>query len=153
MKSRSYTLKAIIVSTLYWFADSAIHRFIFAEGEYEIIPSEINELWMRIVIVLLLICFGIFADRNTKLLLIKEKEKRIVFNASVSATQHILNNLINQMQLFKIIADESNAFDNETIHLYEQAMMEGQELVKKLTSVDDLTELAIERSVSPQLKQ
>lgn len=105
---------------------------------------------MRIVIVVLLILFGLYADYQTKSILQKEKEKRILFNATVSSTQHIVFNLLNQMQFYKIEADKSNVFDEEVNTLYEQTMKEGKELVDKLSAVDELTEENIIKSVYPQ---
>ena len=150
---KSFTFKAIILSVMFWLIDSTIHRFIYLENEFEFLPSDINELWMRIVIVLLLIIFGIYADQHTKAMLKKEKEKRIIFNATISSTRHILNNLLNQMQYFKLKADEANAFDAKTNDLYEQSIKEGKELVDKLSSVEELTEKSIKNSVSPKFER
>lgn len=147
LKNSNFTFKAIIVSAIYWLIDSVIHRFIYSEEEFEFIPSEENEFWMRVIIVVLLICFGLYADHKTKEMVRKEMEKRIIFNATVSSAQHILNNLLNQMQLFKLKAEESNSFDKKTMGLYEQSFNEGKELVKKLSSVKKLTERNIKESV------
>lgn len=81
---------------------------------------------------------------------LKEKEKRIVFDATVRSTQHILNNLLNQMQYFKMVADETNAFDDEVNEIYKNTIEEGKELVIKLSSVEELTEENIIGSVYPK---
>lgn len=150
MKNNKFTLKATIVSFTYWIADSVIHKFIYQEEGFELIPLEINELWMRIVIVVILICFGIYADKHTKSIIEKEKDKRIIFEATVRSTQHILNNLLNQMQSFKMEADEINAFDDEVLQTFENTILEGKELVIKLSSVEELTEKNIIDSVYPK---
>ena len=82
--------------------------------------------------------------------ILKEKEKRIVFDATVRSTQHILNNLLNQMQYFKMVADETNAFDDEVNEIYKNTIKEGKELVIKLSSVEELTEENIIGSVYPK---
>lgn len=150
MNNSSYTFKAAIVSVIYWLIDSMLHKFIYLEDEFEFIPSEIDELWMRTVIVLLLVCFGIYADRHTKIMVKKEQEKRIVFNATIASTQHILNNLLNQMLLFKIEADNSRIFDAKTNGLFTQSIEEGKELVEKLSAVEELTEHNIKHTVYPK---
>ena len=150
MNNNNFFIKAIMLSTAFWLMDSVIHRFVYLEGEFEFVPAETNELWMRVVIVVLLIIFGKYADFHSKSMLKKEREKRIVFNATVSSTQHILYNLLNQMQYFKMIADKSNAFDDKVIEQYEHSMKEGKELVEKLSSVEDLTEQNISSSVYPK---
>lgn len=147
MKNNNFLFKAIILSAVYWLVDSVIHKFMYSESEFEFIPDDINELWMRVVIVVLLISFGKYADFHTKSLLKKEKEKRIIFYATISSAQHIINNLLNQMQYFKMKADESNALDDEVNELYIHSMKEGKELFNKLCSVEDLTETKISDSV------
>jgi hypothetical protein len=47
-------------------------------------------------------------------------------------------------------ADENNAFSSEVIKLYDQSLLEGQELMELLSNVDDLTEENIRMSVSPK---
>ncbi len=67
LKNRHYFLKfAIPVAILSWFFDSFIHYFWYGELEFEIIPSDGNELWMRSTIFLLLATFGLFADYKSK---------------------------------------------------------------------------------------
>lgn len=81
MKNLSYTFKAVIVSVIFWLMDTVADRFFHQEDGYEFIPSEINELWMRLTIVLLFIGFGFYDDKQTKSLLKKEAEKLAIFNA------------------------------------------------------------------------
>ncbi len=153
MKNINYTFMATILSVIYWLIDSVIHKFIYLEGEFEFIPSEINELWMRIVIVVLLICFGIYANHHTKAILKKEKEKRVIYKTTMQSTQYILNDLLNQMQYFKMIVDDSNVFDNKTNELYEKMIKEEKELLYELSSVEELTEESIIASVYPKSKK
>lgn len=150
MKIGNFTTKAIIVSIIYSITDSFIHYYIYLEKEFEFIPSETNEFWMRFTIITLFILFGAYADKHSIELIRKEKEKRIIFNATVTSTQHILNNLLNQMQYFKIVAEEAKAFDKDTTELYENTIKEGKELVDKLSSVEELTKENIFSSVSPK---
>ena len=66
LKSRHYFLKfAIPVAFLSWFFDSFVHYFWYSE-EFEIIPSDGNELWMRSTIFVLLVAFGLFADYKSR---------------------------------------------------------------------------------------
>lgn len=67
IKQKHYFLKfAIPLAISYWFLDSFIHYFLYAELEFEIIPSDNNELWMRSSIFLLLTIFGLFADFSSR---------------------------------------------------------------------------------------
>jgi len=150
MTKFNFTLKATFLSVLFWLIESLIHNLFFLEDNFEIFPTDSNELWMRVVIVILVISFGIYADFQTKMLLKKEEEKRLIFKATIYSSQHITNNLLNQMQFFRMKADENNAFSSEVIKLYDQSLLEGQELMKLLSNVDDLTEENIRMSVSPK---
>jgi len=67
IKSKHYFLKfAIPIALSFWFLDSAIHYFWLNELEFEIIPSDSNELWMRASIFILLASFGLFADFTSR---------------------------------------------------------------------------------------
>lgn len=76
--------------------------------------------------------------------------KRAIFMATTSSTQHILNNLLNQMKYFKAETDAAKFFDDETNSLYEGSMTEDLELVEKLSAVNVLTEENIKASVYPK---
>lgn len=144
----NFFFKAVLVSVVFWFAESALHKYVFGHSP-ELFPTDINELWMRSIIVMLLIAFGIYADVHAQSLLRKEEEKRAVFNATVTSTQHILNNLLSQMEYFKIQAEQSKALDPETINQYNNSMKEGIDLVTRLGAVSELTAKEIRRSVHP----
>jgi hypothetical protein len=133
---------------MYWLLDSVIHKYIYSEMTFELIPADINELWMRIIIVLLLLLIGLGADKHIKMIMEKEDEKQVIFNATINSTQHILNNLLNQMQFFKLVAEESNTFDDEMLELYDQSLSNGKMLVERLSSVEVLTEENIHDSTA-----
>lgn len=78
---------------------------------------------------------------------VSEKEKITVYTATVSMTQHILNNLLNEMQLFQMEAEKIEGFDPEIKKLMTSSLIEGENLVKKLSSVKDLDEDHIRNSV------
>ena len=78
------------------------------------------------------------------------EEERAIFMATTSSTQHILNNLLNQMKYFKAETDAAKFFDDKTNSLYEGSMTEDLELVEKLSAVNVLTEENIKASVYPK---
>lgn len=61
-----YSLLSLIVSFLYWIIDSSIHYFFYRERTFEFIPSGTNELWMRNVIIVLVLVFGVYVDISVK---------------------------------------------------------------------------------------
>jgi hypothetical protein len=147
MKNRKFTVVVTIAAVLYWVAESLIHIFVFQDPEFAFLPTDINELWMRLGIVVLMIIFGFYADIQTGKLLAKEQEKREVFIATVSSTQHILNNLLNQMQVALVDADGVKALDDETRKLLKQALVKGKEQVIRLSSVTELDGVTIRKSI------
>lgn len=151
MNKRKYFIFACAIAFVFWFLDASIHYFIYGEPQFEFIPDDFNELWMRTVIVLLLIFFGVYADSSTKKLLIKEKQLEAIriYDSMSYASRHILNNLLNQMQLFRREALNSDDFDREIIKCYDNAFDEAKNLIQKLSQVEDITDKNIWASVDP----
>lgn len=77
MKKKHYFLKlAISLAISYWFIDSFVHYFFYDELKFEVIPSDDNDLWMRISVFMLLALFGLFADYASR----KRNEKNKIKN-------------------------------------------------------------------------
>ena len=150
MRQRKFTTFGIGLAMLYWITESAIHRYIYAEDFFEIMPSDLNEIWMRVLIIVLLAGFGIFADDQAAKIRNKEREKREVFLATVRSTQHILNNLLNQLQLAFFELDERHGLESDTRRLLKQSIKEGKEQVERLSAVTEMRSESIEKSVKPQ---
>ena len=78
---------------------------------------------------------------------VEEKEKQTIFATTVSMTQHILNNILNQMQLFQLEAEQTKDFDDDVKSLIDESINEGKQLVEKLSSVKEMNENAIRNSI------
>jgi hypothetical protein len=150
MRQRRFTIFGVSLAVLYWFAESVIHRYVYAEDFFEIVPSDSNEFLMRVVIIALIVGFGIFADNRAKRIRRKEQEKRDVYLATVRSTQHILNNLLNQLQLVFFDLDERHELDSKTRKLLKRSIKEGKEQVERLSSVTELNSESIQDSVRPK---
>lgn len=150
LERHKFTFLGIALATLYWFVESIIHRFIYAEEFFEIVPSDVNELLMRVLIIVLIVGFGVFADNRARKVRETEQEKHAVFVATVRSTQHILNNLLNQLQLAFFDLEKEHCLESETRKLLEKSIREGKEQVERLSAVSDISSEAIERSVKPR---
>lgn len=152
MKKRVCTIVGLIVSFVFWFSDSALNLYIYGEPEFEIIPNDINELWMRSVIVILVIVSGVLSDSYSRRLVFEEKQSEAIniYNSMLGASQHILNNLLNQMQIVKLEALKSKQFNQNIIREYDIAFNDAVELISKLSSVEKITSEDIEDSVYPK---
>lgn len=60
---RAVVLLSIILAFAFWLADSCIHYFLYREPAFQLIPQDINELWMRMVIFLLILGMGVVFAR------------------------------------------------------------------------------------------
>ena len=150
MKNKMFTIAACVTALVFWFFDSTVHHFLYKEPEFEFIPNDFNELWMRAVIVLLIMLFGIFSDYFINKIMYKEKQLEVVYvyNAMIYASHHILNNLLNQMRLFRMEALRSKDFDQNVINLYDNAIKEASDLMDTLSKVKDASEESIYAPVS-----
>ena len=148
MKDHKFTIIITFVAAVYWVLESLIHRFAFLDSyRAAFLPTDGNELWMRLSIVVLIIVFGIYADIQIGKLLAKKRETQDVFIATVSSTQHILNNLLNQMQLALFDSDGNASMDDETRMKIKQALVEGKEQVTRLSSITEIDEATIRKSI------
>lgn len=150
MKQRRFTFFGICLALFYWVAESVVHRYIYAEDFFELMPSDLNELSMRALIIFLLVGFGVFADNRAATIRNKEREKREVFLATVRSTQHILNNLLNQLQLAFFELDEGHELESDTRKLLKRSIKEGKEQVERLSEVTEMRSESIEKSVKPR---
>ena len=118
---RVFTIAAIVIAMIFWNFDSALHYFAYKEPTFDFIPDDFNELWMRLVIVVLIVLLGVYADRSARKQLIQEKQQVALntYNSMIHATHHILNNLLNQMQLFEMEALKSTDFNPDIIRIIE----------------------------------
>ncbi|MBD3609737.1 MAG: hypothetical protein HUJ30_04240 [Gammaproteobacteria bacterium] len=147
----TYLNAAIFISIAFWFTESTLHYYIFdQQSGFEIIPSDSNELWMRIVICILLIIFGVFIERDVKNRIKSEKEKNDVYFATVSASQHVINNFLNNTYLIKEKAKEEGAFTTELDKELEALIHQTSKELGQLEFVDELTSEKIIMSVYPK---
>ncbi|HSN51268.1 MAG TPA: hypothetical protein VLS87_01970 [Woeseiaceae bacterium] len=144
-----FSLMGLGLALLYWFAESAIHRFVYNEAFFEVLPSDHNEFSMRLLIILLIVAFGFFADDRARKIRKSEQEKHAVYVATVRSTQHILNNLMNQLQLAFLDLEKEHCLESETRKLLERSIREGKQQVERLSSVSEVTSETIEDSVRP----
>jgi len=149
MRNRVFTISASIIAIIFWFSDALIHYFIYKEPKFEIIPDDFNELWMRIVIIILLILMGVVADYYSKKILIAQKqlEAARIYDSMIYASHHIINNLLNQMELFKLEAKKSKDFNPEVMQYFDLSIDESKDLLRKLSRIENVTDFDILDSI------
>lgn len=153
MKKYLFTILAIILAVVFWYFESSVHYLVYGEPEFEILPQDFDELWMRTTIVALIMLFGVYADYSSARLVDKEKQVEAlkIYNSMMMATHHILNNLVNQLQLFKIEAMRCGDFDADILKHYDVVIHEAGDLIKKLSHIEHVTGANIWASVDPKI--
>ena len=138
MKIGAFTVAGFILAIIFWLFESLVHYLIFEESQFEFIPGELNELWMRIIIVLLIFFYGLFVDFFIDRIVHKQLEVARTYTAMISASRHILNNLVNQMHLFKVEAIKSKDFDRDIIKYYDNSINEASSLIDTLSKIEEV---------------
>lgn len=151
MKSKHFFLGASIPFALsYWLLDSMVHYFGYGEIKFEFIPSDLNEMWMRCIIVILLVVFGIFADYHMNKIIKKDIEKHDVYISMLNATKHILNNFLQSMKLIQSVAEGSGNIDKKILNLYDQTIDSTIKQIKNLEDIKEPSKEAIEKRFLPK---
>lgn len=138
IKNKVFTIAGLTLALVFWFFDAFVHYFIYEEPEFEFIPGDFNELWMRLVIVIMIALFGIFADYFTSRIMLKQKQLEMarIYGSLIHTSREILDNLLFQMHLFKNEANKSQDFDREIIRYYDNAIAQLSDLVNTLSKVE-----------------
>ena len=79
-----------------------------------------------------------------------EIEKNKIYKAMMYSNHHILNNFLNQVQLFKMTAEETPGFDPEVLSLYDQTIKDASSQIEALGSIISIDEESIHASIAPQ---
>ena len=63
---RTMTYMGILAAVVFWIVEAFIHTALFNEGQISqnMFPTDVNEIWMRTLISLMLIVVGVYADSS-----------------------------------------------------------------------------------------
>jgi hypothetical protein len=136
---------AAVVATLYWFVESLIHKHLFEELPFELISSDIKELQMRVAMVTTFVCFGLYADRTTKLFRAKEEEERRIFRTTVHSAQLIIDKLLHNVRTGLNQIYKTKTLDAKTTTFLRESMIEAEKLEAKLVSITEINEEVIKK--------
>jgi len=66
MKNKGMIFLGVAFATGYWPLESAIHAYVFHTCSFteSILPTDANEIWMRLVIISMFLSFGVFAQSS-----------------------------------------------------------------------------------------
>jgi len=129
------------------------HVFDFDLVEYvfallkQLEAYEVDELVIAALIMMFFVQLELLRKRQASLV---ENEKLKIYQAMLFGIHHILNNFLNQMQLFKMTAEMSPAFDREILALYDQVIEETTTQIDAIGNVAQIDEEAIRDVVLPR---
>lgn len=89
------------------------------------------------------------SERNFHLALVNQKAKEEIYTATVRSAQHIINNLLHQLQVVDIEAHRSSDFDPAIVSQLHEMTDEANQLMKHLSQIAEVTEENIRASVNP----
>lgn len=150
IKNYKYTCGGLICSLLITLTSRFTHFYHYGKFPLRFLPPDPHDRAMFLLVSSLLVLLGYLADRNTRQLLAHEEEKRKIFASAVAASQHILNNFLNNMLFFQQQARASRALDEKTLELLDTVIHEAAGQLKKLGDISEISEKSIRDTVYPK---
>lgn len=77
-KNPKYLLLGLGLAVCYWLFDSSVHYLAFHGENFELIPRDFNELWMRSMVVFLIAVFGVYTEFSVRRLQRLNAEKALL---------------------------------------------------------------------------
>ena len=137
-------LLSLAFAFTYWLLESVVHYKIFHDSSFKAVPTDLHELWMRFTVTVLIILFGVISEIYSKKIIKKEIEKWDVYTSMIKANNHILNNFMQKMYLFKLEAEESKDFDKDVLSRYSEIINETKAQIKNLEGIENPQKQQIE---------
>ena len=134
---KSIFVISIISAAIVWCGESLVHYVILENGDsFELLPTDLNELWMRLVICGQIIIFGAFAQRyaNRKINLAEEKMRTL--NATMNTVHDRVGNSLAGIKL--LLSDTNGLSDQER---NQKLITLVDEIFTNLRSISDLEEI------------
>lgn len=152
MKKYKLTLIGLFLATIISSITLTFKLDLFELVIETLISLEEYEIDEFIIPVILLLVFSFFDQIRIQRLQKIEYEKVKIYRAMLESTRHILNNFLNQVQLFKITAENTPNFDPEVLSLYDVVIKDASIQIEALGSITNIDEKSIHESVEPKLK-
>jgi hypothetical protein len=95
-KKYSMIWLGIALAIIYWNIEALVHVFAFAESSFlqQLIPNEINEVWMRSFTTILIISFGYYAHLQVNKIIKSNNEKEEIQKKLEDALSKTLSKFI-----------------------------------------------------------
>lgn len=105
---------------------------------------EVDEVIIPLIILLLFAAFDLVRKQRS---LRVEQERIKIYHATLESTSHVLDNIVHQLQMFKMTAERTPGFDSRVLSLYHVVMEDASLQLDKLSNLDRIDEDSIRSAV------
>ena len=144
-----WTWVGLGAALILWISSVVFNLDVFEGFSYCLQQHEQME-FDELVFPLALFCFFFIIDLIRRRHLAELRmEKFKVYRSMVRAMNHILNNFLQKMLLFKLTADETEGFDQEVLKQYDTIIDEASAQIKALECLEHPDEKRILEAIVP----
>ena len=138
---QSIFIISVLFAAMSWFAESLVHYAVLDHGQvFELIPGDLNELWMRSVICGLIIMFGIYAQRNANKKMDLKEEKMRTLRATMNTVEDRVGNALHGIRLLLLNAEKGDLMNKEAYQKLTILIDGIFEDLKILSSIEEIHE-------------
>ncbi len=150
MNSLRFTLIGVFLAILVFILNLAFDLDLFELLIGLLQRSESFELDELLLVLVVLLPFVVVDLIRYRLGLHQQKDRIKLHQAMMFAVHHTQNNFLNQMQYFRMVAEENSRFDPDVIALFDEVIREAQEQIRALGEIETIDEDAIKTAVLPK---
>ena len=126
----------VVASLAMWLIESVLHYMLFDRGDaFELIPSDVNEFWMRSSVCIFVVLTGFFAQRHVNDLLAIEEEKLSTVQATMRTVQDIVGNALNHLELVRIEAEQAGTLNQQSLDEIDKIISDTSGELGKLVTI------------------
>ena len=148
MKRYKWTLFGACVSVMLYMVTLLFNIDLFEMIVEFLMTFEDYEVDELVVPMAVLAAFAVIDVVKRQKLHAVDMERIKIYKAMLHSTHHVLNNFINQMQLFKMTAEETPGFPEDVLSLYDRCIKDARIQVEALSSITQIDEASIVESVT-----
>jgi len=145
------TLAGLALASVVYFITIILKVDLFETMIESFETFEAYELDEIVIPVFILFIFAFFDLLRRQGLQRIESGKNKIYMAMLASTHHILNNFLNQVQLFRITAENTPGFDPRVLSLYKVVIQDASTQIEALSSITSIDEASINEAVAPKL--
>jgi len=147
MKNYKYTcigagLACLIFLSAVIFDADLFESFVAVLNSLE--NHEVDEIVIPLFILLLFAAIDLLRKQRSLRI---ERERIKIYHAMMTSTGHVLDNIVQQLQMFKMTAERTPGFDSRVLSLYHVVMEDASLQLDKLSNLDRVDEDSIRSAV------